>query len=70
MEVSSQSTWDAYASYKPIPRLTVLFGIQNLFNSTPPFSNQLDYNFAAGYSSIFSNPIMRSFYVNLKYVLF
>ncbi len=70
MEVSSQSTWDAFASYKPIPRLTVLFGIQNLFNSTPPFSNQLDYNFAAGYSSIFSNPIMRAFYVNLKYVLF
>jgi iron complex outermembrane receptor protein len=70
MEVGSQSTWDAYASYKPIPRLTVLFGIQNLFNQTPPFSNQLDYNFAAGYSSIFSNPIMRSFYVNLKYVLF
>jgi iron complex outermembrane recepter protein len=70
MEVGSQSTWDAYASYKPIPRLTVLFGIQNLFNETPPFSNQLDYNFAAGYSSIFSNPIMRAFYVNLKYVLF
>jgi iron complex outermembrane recepter protein len=70
LEVSSQSTWDAYASYKPIPRLTVLFGIQNLFNETPPFSNQLDYNFAAGYSSIFSNPIMRAFYVNLKYVLF
>ncbi len=70
MEVGSQSTWDAYASYKPIPRLTVLFGIQNLFNQTPPFSNQLDYNFGAGYSSIFSNPIMRSFYVNLKYVLF
>ncbi len=69
-EVSSQSTWDAYATYRPIPRLTVLFGIQNLFNETPPFSNQLDYNFAAGYSSIFSNPIMRAFYVNLKYVIF
>jgi iron complex outermembrane recepter protein len=68
--VSSQSTWTAFASYKPIPRLTVLLGIQNLFNSTPPYSNQLDYNFAAGYSSIFSNPIMRAFYVNLKYVLF
>jgi iron complex outermembrane receptor protein len=69
-DVSSQSTWDAFATYKPIPRLTVLFGIQNLFNQTPPFSNQLDYNFAAGYSSIFSNPIMRAYYVNLKYVLF
>jgi iron complex outermembrane receptor protein len=68
--VSSQSTWDAYASYKPIPNLTVLFGIQNVLNATPPFSNQLDYNFAAGYSSIFSSPIMRAFYINLKYVLF
>ncbi|HEY6515868.1 MAG TPA: TonB-dependent receptor [Steroidobacteraceae bacterium] len=70
LEVGSQSTWDTYASYKPIPRMTVLFGIQNLLNTTPPFSNQLDYNFGAGYSSIFSNPIMRAFYVNLKYVLF
>ncbi|HUA27194.1 MAG TPA: TonB-dependent receptor [Steroidobacteraceae bacterium] len=68
--VSSQSTWDAYASYKPIPNLTVLFGVQNVLNATPPFSNQLDYNFAAGYSSIFSNPIMRAFYINLKYTLF
>jgi iron complex outermembrane receptor protein len=68
--VSSQSTWNTYASFKPIPNLTVLFGIQNLLNATPPFSNQLDYNFAAGYSSIFSNPIMRAFYLNLKYTIF
>lgn len=61
--VASQSTWDAYTSYKPIRGLTVLFGIRNLFNATPPFSN-----FAAGYNSLFSNPILRDFYVYLKYL--
>ncbi len=65
--VISQSTWDTYASYKPIRGLTVLFGIRNLFNTNPPFTNAPQGNFAAGYSSVFSNPILRDFYLNLKY---
>ena len=59
--VGAQSTWDAYASYMPVPGLTVLFGVQNLFNTIPPFTNASSNNFAAGYSALFSNPIMRDF---------
>jgi iron complex outermembrane recepter protein len=65
--VGSQSTWDTYASYKPLHGLTVLFGIHNLFNTDPPFSNSSQNNFASGYNSNFSNPILRDFYVDLKY---
>jgi iron complex outermembrane receptor protein len=64
--VGDQSTWDVYASYRPIRPLTVLFGIRNVFNQVPPFSNQVG-NWPAGYNPIFSNPIMRDFYLNLSY---
>lgn len=64
--VASQSTWDVFASYKPIHPLTVLFGIRNLFNKNPPFSNQLG-NWPAGYNPVYSNPILRDFYLNLRY---
>ena len=67
--VGTQSTWDGYASYEPIHGLTVLFGIRNLYNTNPPFSNSSQNNFAAGYNSLFSNPILRDFYVNLRYRL-
>ena len=65
--VSSYSTWEAYGSYKPLPGLTVLFGIQNVLNTDPPFTNASQNNFAAGYDALFTNPIGRDFYVNLKY---
>ncbi|HEV2443043.1 MAG TPA: TonB-dependent receptor [Steroidobacteraceae bacterium] len=65
--VGSQSTWDAYASYQPISGLTVLVGINNLLNTNPPFSNSSQNNFAAGYNSLFSDPTLRDFYLNLKY---
>ena len=68
--VDSQSTWDVYATYKPISNLTMLFGIQNVFNTDPPFTNASQNNFAAGYSAIFSNPILRDFYLNLTYKFF
>lgn len=64
--VASQSTWDVYASYKPIVPLTVLFGIHNLLATTPPFSNQ-SLNWQAGYNPIYSSPLLRTFYLNLKY---
>ncbi len=68
--VGAQSTWDAYASYMPVRRLTVLFGVQNLFNTNPPFTNAGSNNFASGYSALFSNPIMRDFYLNVSYKFF
>ncbi len=65
--VGSLSTWDAYASYKPLRGLSVLFGIRNLFNKNPPFTNAAQGNFAAGYNSLIASPILRDFYLNLKY---
>jgi iron complex outermembrane recepter protein len=64
--VGSDSTWDIYGSYKPINPLTVLVGVRNLFNKWPPFSNQLG-NWGAGYNPVYSDPTLRTFYVNLKY---
>ncbi|HVA41288.1 MAG TPA: hypothetical protein VNF49_11530, partial [Candidatus Binataceae bacterium] len=69
-KVGASSTWDAYTSYKPIAGMTVLFGIRNLFNTTPPFTNASQGNFSAGYSSLFSNPLLRDFYLNLTYKFF
>ncbi len=65
--VGSQSTWDTYVSYKPVHGLRVLFGIRNLLNTNPPFTNSAQGNFAAGYNSLYSNPIGRDFYLNLSY---
>ncbi len=67
--VGSYSVWGAYASYKPMLGLTVLLGIQNLFDRNPPFTNASQNNFAAGYDALFANPIGRAFYLNLKYEL-
>jgi iron complex outermembrane receptor protein len=64
--VGSDSTWDVYGSYKPIMPLTLLVGIRNLFNRYPPFSNQLG-NWGAGYNPVYSDPTLRTFYVNVKY---
>ena len=68
--VGSYSTWDAYASYKPVHNLTVLFGIRDLLNKSPPFTNASQGNFAAGYNALVVDPRLRSFYVNLKYTIF
>lgn len=58
--------WDFYASFKPIRPVTVLFGIRDVLNTNPPFSNQTG-NWPAGYNPVLSSPLLRTFYVNLKY---
>jgi iron complex outermembrane receptor protein len=68
--VGSYSLWDAYAVYKPTSELSVLFGIKNLFATSPPLSNALQNNFAAGYNALAADPLLRNFYVNLKYKFF
>ena len=64
--VGCDSNWDVYASYKPVHPLTVLFGIRDVLNKNPPFSNQTG-NWPTGYNPIYSSPLLRTFYVNLKY---
>jgi iron complex outermembrane receptor protein len=65
--VGSYSLFDGHVSYKPTEKLTVLFGIKNLFDHSPPFTNAYQNNFAAGYNALNSDVLLRNFYVNLKY---
>jgi iron complex outermembrane receptor protein len=65
--VGSYSLVDGYVSVKPIQPLTVLFGIKNLFDKSPPFTNASQNNFAAGYNALIADPLLRNFYINLKY---
>ena len=66
--MGSYSLVDGYASVKPIEQLTFLVGIKNIFNTSPPFTNASQNNFAAGYNALIADPLLRNFYVNLKYV--
>jgi len=68
--VGSYSLVDGYVSVKPIEKLTVLFGIKNLFDKNPPFTNASQNNFAAGYNVLTTDPLLRNFYVNLRYSFF
>lgn len=66
LTVGNYSLLNGYVSYKPIPGLKVLAGINNLLDTTPPFSNQ-EQNWQAGYNPIFSNPFGRTFYGRVTY---
>ena len=68
--VGSYSLVDGYVSVKPVTNLTVLFGIKNIFNTSPPYTNASQGNFASGYNALIADPLLRNFYVNLKYTLF
>jgi iron complex outermembrane receptor protein len=67
--VGSYSLVDGYVSTQPIEKLTVLFGIKNLFNTSPPFTNASQNNFAAGYNALIADPLLRNFYINVRYTL-
>ncbi len=68
--VGSYMLIDGYVSVKPIDKLTVLFGIKNLLDRNPPYTNASQNNFAAGYNALNSDPLLRNFYINLKYTIF
>ncbi|HEY7888694.1 MAG TPA: TonB-dependent receptor [Steroidobacteraceae bacterium] len=68
--VGSYSLVDGYVSVKPIHSLTVLFGIKNILDRSPPFTNASQNNFTAGYNSLVVDPLMRNFYVNVKYDIY
>ena len=68
--VGSYSLVDTFVSVRPIDKLTVLFGIKNILNTSPPFTNAQQNNFAAGYNALVADPLLRNFYINLKYTFF
>jgi iron complex outermembrane receptor protein len=65
--VGSYNLVDGYASVKPMEQLTVLFGIKNILNRAPPFTNASQNNFASGYNALIADPLLRNFYINVKY---
>jgi iron complex outermembrane recepter protein len=65
--VGNYSLVDGYASVKPIEQVTVVFGIKNIFNTSPPFTNASQNNFAAGYNALIADPLLRNFYINVRY---
>jgi len=65
--VGGYSTVDAYGSWKPIHSVSLLFGIKNITNHQPPFTNMATGNFAAGYNPLVVDPNLRTFYVNVRY---
>ena len=64
--VKSYSTWDVYGTWKPIKSVSLLLGIRNWFNKSPPFSNQGS-TFQVGYDPRFTDPTMRTYYVRGTY---
>lgn len=59
LTVGNYSIWNWYVTFKPVPALKLLAGINNLLDTNPPFSNQAQ-NWQAGYNPIFSNPLGRT----------
>jgi hypothetical protein len=45
----------------------VLFGVKNILNTWPPFTNASTSNFTAGYNPLIADPLLRNFYINIKY---
>jgi len=69
--VGSWSTWDAYATYNPLQNLQLLFGIKNILDHEPPYTNAspANGNFTFGYNIFTVDPNLRTFYINVKYTL-
>jgi iron complex outermembrane receptor protein len=66
LTVGNYSIWNGYVSFKPVPPVKLLVGINNLLDTNPPFSNQ-EQNWQAGYNPIFSSPLGRTFYGRITF---
>ena len=64
--VKAYSLWDVSASYQVNKQFKVRGGVQNLFDTAPPFSNQA-YYFISGYDPSYTDPRGRFFYVAGQY---
>ena len=64
--VGAYETFDLQTLYEGIKNLKVAVGVRNLFDRSPPLSNQGDY-FQVGYDPTYTDPRGRTFYVRLSY---
>ena len=64
--VAAWSTWDLYARWTGVKNLALVAGITNLFNNTPPTTNQGQY-FQVGYDPSVVSPLGRVYYLTAQY---
>ena len=64
--VRAYSLWDLSGAWTPDKKFKLRGGIQNLFNTAPPYSNQA-YFFISGYDPSYTDPRGRRFYVSGSY---
>lgn len=64
--VKAYSLWDMSGAYAVSKQFKLRAGIQNLFNTSPPYSNQA-YYFLSGYDPTYTDPRGRRFYVTASY---
>jgi iron complex outermembrane receptor protein len=64
--VNAYATMDAYVTWAAIKGLSVTFGINNLTDRDPPYSNQQEV-FQANYDPRFTDPTGRKYYVRASY---
>jgi iron complex outermembrane recepter protein len=65
--VKAYSLWDLSAAYEVSPVFRLRAGVQNVFDTAPPFSNQA-YFFLSGYDPSYTDPKGRFFYLSGTYV--
>jgi len=64
--VTSYSLWDLSGAWAVTPAWKVRAGVQNMFDRSPPYSNQA-YFFISGYDPTYTDPRGRRFYASLNY---
>ena len=64
--VKPYSLWDLSGAYAVDPRFKLRIGVQNLFNKSPPYSNQA-YYFLSGYDPSYTDPRGRRWYASASY---
>jgi iron complex outermembrane receptor protein len=64
--VKAYSLWDLSGAYAFNAQLKLRVGAQNLFDRSPPYSNQA-YYFLSGYDPSYTDPRGRRFYASLNY---
>ena len=64
--VKAYTLWDMSGAYAVSKQFKLRAGIQNLFNTSPPYSNQA-YYFLSGYDPTYADPRGRRFYASANY---
>jgi iron complex outermembrane receptor protein len=65
--VGSYENWDAQATYGGLPNTALAFGIKNLFDRAPPFSNLQSSNGRLMYDPRYADPRGRLFYAQVTF---